>query len=787
MKSQKKRLSAAIALALTFAFTVIAAIPVTFGKTPLTLAFTSTLPNPAGRGQSVYVVGWVSPPAITSGAVLANYTFTITKPDGTIITKFIPYSNQDATASFNMVVDQVGVWSVVLSYPGDDWHDAVTSSVDKFVVQEEAVANTNPDVPLPSGPWYWPINAQNQQWFWISGAWPNAWYDASGCSYNPYSYAPNTPHVLWVNPMLGGGLFGGNETVYDKLSDPTQPIVAGMGRMYYRYSSNSSNLVHAVIVCLDIKTGQTIWQRDMPSNASRPSAGGPMALYYSGRLKEIQEEVTNISNPVETVSTPERYELWMVGSGIWRIDPWTGDCTYYNSNAAYSSSSGKGTNLLMDANGNIVLLNYPTGNMSLFDTRTLTLDWNVRAPAATDYASNGQPWLDVQDGYLMGVNRPTGGKPFGISFTTWDLKDGHMVVNASIAAGGIYTTSGTHGGIVNGEVITHLIDRYWYAIDLTTGQQRWKSDQPSDYPWGDFNEYMSCNSADYGLYYQGQYDGHMYAIDVNTGKIVWKFFTGNDTDIASGYMIPWGRQVIADKKLYFVTGEHDAPNPLPRGNTLFCLNALTGELIWKFRGFMDRGANGGNTAGISGGIMWVYNLYDGRLYAFGKGQTTTTVSAPETAIPLGDGVLIQGTVMDQSPASPGTPAIADADQEAYMEYLYTQNQVLPNAKGVTVHLQAMVSDGNLMDVTHVTTDAMGHYEYTWTPPSQGTYKIIATFEGSESYYSSSGQAGLSVGAAAPTPATPEAAPDNTPMFIGSTSAIIIAIAIVGILLLRKRP
>ena len=113
-----------------------------------------------------------------------------------------------------------------------------------------------------------------------------------------------------------------------------------------------------------------------------------------------------------------------------------------------------------------------------------------------------------------------------------------------------------------------------------------------------------------------------------------------------------------------------------------------------------------------------------------------------------------------------------------------------NATGVPVFLQAMRSDGTVIDIAHVTTDIMGHYEYTWTPPDQDTYKVLATFEGSESYWMSSAQTALGVTAAAPTPAAPEAAPDNTLTIIGTGIAIIIAIAIVGVvlaLILRKRP
>ena len=116
------------------------------------------------------------------------------------------------------------------------------------------------------------------------------------------------------------------------------------------------------------------------------------------------------------------------------------------------------------------------------------------------------------------------------------------------------------------------------------------------------------------------------------------------------------------------------------------------------------------------------------------------------------------------------------------------NKPMPtNATGVTVHLQAMGSDGTVIDITHVTSDVMGHYEFTWAPPAEDTYKVLATFEGSESYYTSSAQAALGVTAAAPAPAAPEAAPDNTYTIVGTGIAVIIAVAIVGVLLLRKRP
>ena len=77
----------------------------------------------------------------------------------------------------------------------------------------------------------------------------------------------------------------------------------------------------------------------------------------------------------------------------------------------------------------------------------------------------------------------------------------------------------------------------------------------------------------------------------------------------------------------------------------------------------------------------------------------------------------------------------------------------------------------------------------WTPPNEGTYKIIASFAGDDSYGSSASATAVSVGPTIETPETPDIpTSDNTPILyavIGVGVAMIIAIATVGIMLLRK--
>jgi hypothetical protein len=91
-------------------------------------------------------------------------------------------------------------------------------------------------------------------------------------------------------------------------------------------------------------------------------------------------------------------------------------------------------------------------------------------------------------------------------------------------------------------------------------------------------------------------------------------------------------------------------------------------------------------------------------------------------------------------------------------------------------------------LTHVTSDLNGKYQYAWNPPAEGTYRIIATLDPTESYWSSTNDSGLLVTAAHET-VEPEAAPDYTMMMYGIIGAVIAAI-VIGIvslmLILRKK-
>jgi hypothetical protein len=102
--------------------------------------------------------------------------------------------------------------------------------------------------------------------------------------------------------------------------------------------------------------------------------------------------------------------------------------------------------------------------------------------------------------------------------------------------------------------------------------------------------------------------------------------------------------------------------------------------------------------------------------------------------------MITGSVTDQSPGAEGTPAMSDEDMSAWMEYMYMQQPKPTDAKGVTVHLTSIDPNCNFQDIGEVTTDMWGNFGKSWVPPVPGEYIIMAEFEGSASYGSSSASA-----------------------------------------------
>ena len=177
-------------------------------------------------------------------------------------------------------------------------------------------------------------------------------------------------------------------------------------------------------------------------------------------------------------------------------------------------------------------------------------------------------------------------------------------------------------------------------------------------------------------------------------------YAGNSTTLTAasthlGVLIPIFIAAIADGKVYAFNNEHSPNSPLYKGYSIYCLNATTGEEIYKMLSWSGQtGGQGTSTAILADGTLVYYNYYDNQIYAIAKGPSQTTVTASPKVSTYGDKVLVEGTVTDISVGTQqteqaarfpaGVPAVSDASQAAWMEYVYMKQGSPTNATGVPV-------------------------------------------------------------------------------------------------------
>ena len=286
---------------------------------------------------------------------------------------------------------------------------------------------------------------------------------------------------------------------------------------------------------------------------------------------------------------------------------------------------------------------------------------------------------------------------------------------------------------------------------------------------------------------------------------MWTYGNGGEgNSTASGLDSPWGNypifiSTIADGKVYLCTTEHSPNSPLYKNAEFRAINATDGTEIWKLMQYAPDMYGGPDP--VASGYLVFYSGYDQQLYCIGKGPSATSVTAPNVAANLGETVVVRGTVMDiaagttqseQAARFPnGVPAVSDASQQDWMQYVYMQKPRPDSVTGVEVTLSVLDSNNNNREIGKTMTDSNGFFTLNWKPDIEGNYTVYASFAGSESYWPSTAATALYVESAPePTPApTATPAPMTDTYVLGLGAGSIIAIIVIGllvILMLRKR-
>jgi len=814
---------------------------VTADVTIHTVPYLSFRPNPIGVGQTLLVNLWITP-SLHVSKYLKDYKVTFTKPDGTTDVITVDSYRADATAWFEYSVDQVGAWKVKFEFPGGyfpsgnytvfpgaatvavGWtsfpekvYYKPSSTTEQSLTVQDAAIYSWPPTPLPTDYWTRPVLPEHRELWTILGSYPGTGYVGGGSTWDalypntnpywadryslvPWVQAPNTAHVLWKRTTTGAaGLIGGQAQQFSVTSGPGSPSIIYNGRCYQTVTKPMPTTVGGIVKtqpvsvwqCYDLRTGEVYWeQTDVPaptvveyaspttSEVPGAEASGTwsISLMYIGGGRMIKYSPATGAITANVSISPLTTGTYYMNS-LWRdFDP----CALSVQDLGASAGANR-----------YRLINWTTrGTSTNFTSRIIS---NISWPM-----SNIPDLVDYEAGIVGTTARPTEGGVYNkVVVTTYSLKTGQMLMNvtspemefsgsAVVADHGKIAVMMSHGVSASGG--------YFMAWDVFTGKLAWVS-ETMDYPWGQagFGAY-SIQSA-YGMIYWSTYDG-IYAFDWETGKIVWKYKSPALAAFESPYhngdfeAYPFrSDNLVADGKVYAWNTEHTTTYPLTRGWGLHCINATTGDGIWSIIG-------PATAAAVSDGYLVAADSYDGYMYVFGKGKSATTVAAPDIAVAKGTSLLIRGTVLDVSPAQPNTPCVSKESMTTQMQYLHKQQPVdglwhNETITGVPVSLTAIGSDGAYIDLGTVTTDGYyGTFSKTWTPPTQGDYRVIASFAGDDSYGSSAASTSISVG---PAPATPDTqqvvVPDYTMTIVGVGIAIIIAVAIAAvaiIMMVRKR-
>ena len=358
-------------------------------------------------------------------------------------------------------------------------------------------------------------------------------------------------------------------------------------------------------------------------------------------------------------------------------------------------------------------------------------------------------------------------------------------------------------------IINYKETMQYVGYSLTTGAEIWGPTTTENalqyYGLGSMSSYNSAYGFGYGNLYADGMGGVLYAYNDLTGALEWTYGNGapgsdNCTySLSSPYgTYPTGIAAIGDGVVYLTSTEHTFTNPIYKGALYRAVNATTGQEIWTLSGA------GSSVPIIADGYEVELNGYDMQVYSIGRGPSDTTVQAPQPVVTVGNNALIQGTVMDTSAGTQqteqkadfpnGVPCASDASMMAWMGYVYQQQAAPTNFTGVTVTLTAIDPNGNFITLGTATTTASGLYRYTWTAPSvPGNYLITATFAGTNGYWGSSAQTGMIVQGATSATAVPTPTPASVantyfvPAIAGLFIVIIVGLAVVSLLMIRKRP
>lgn len=814
----------------------------------------------------VMLINWVMPGALIQNTIRPHgYQLTITKPDGTNQTSSYDPYDSGSSRFILFTPDQLGNYTVTFVYPGEVYrfpgynsttassaylNDAYendtflgSSAQTTFTVQQDPIARL-PSTPLPTEYWTRPIFGQNHDWAtvasnWLGGAATSAIVQENGLS-------PTSAHIMWTKPNRLGGMVGDVnsvdpfQTFYSGYSYETvfgNPLIVG-GILFYKNQLNHAG-GQGEFRALDLRTGETVWSNSAlntmtavtptkaqlidfqsPDQHGTPSGllwavSGSTWIGYDVFTGNWVTNLTGVPSGTEAYTPTGDIVRYVLNYNATKGSGWL---ALWNDTAAMTRAPASnvqyGPDYEIRINGQIIDASISTGIQNSYS-------WNVSIPTLP--ADNQSPSIvgvipgDIILGTSSSISLASLPRVPTLPWTMWAISD-RPETRGQLLWSKTYPAAPNNYTIMLAWQPIDKINRAWTMTYADTGERLGYSMVDGSLLFGpigvsdsDINgkalQYYSSREGQpaYGNLFVSGYGGQVLCYSMINGSLLWTFNSPN-----SGVDTPWGHYPIhvggfANGIVYAFSGEHSPNTPFYKGYRLYAINATTGTelfnlLTWSCSGLGTSVA----PLAIADGYMAFQNGYDEQVYVLGKGPSSMTVTAPDTASTLGTSITIKGSVTDISAGTKqteqaarfpnGVPVASDASQSAWMSYVYQQQPLPTQFTGVPVAISVVDSNGNYRQIGTTTSNSDGFFSLNWKPDITGQYTVYASFTGSESYWPSHAVTAFSVDAAAPTPVPTNTQPqfDSVTQSLQNTIiiaavAIIIAIAIVGILTLRKRP
>jgi hypothetical protein len=784
-----------------------------------------------------------------NGAVETKTWDVISDSTGVQFYRYTPTQVGNYTFTFDYP-QQTYTWTGV--YQNDTF--LASSRTQTLIVQQDPLPMAVDSYPLPTEYWTRPIEGQNNYWYTIASNWLGQPYIiGAGSAYiggeQPDGSAPTSAHVMWTKPIDYGGVVGGNKTAipgesyYQGLSyNPrfTNSLIM-QGLLYYQEPLGNAG-TGGDYVAVDLRTGQEQWR--VNTTATGISLVPSFGYLYSF---ETPNQHGVLPNGLLIASTTAYTGL----GTVWRTyDARTGMLTSMNitnvpSGSDLAGPQGEFLRYTLTNYGNSTvpkynLMQWNSSNVFGKVSGTGVGTWysgtaNASAPGSWDWnvsltlpsgtwtigtACRGLVPLINLDNVLL-LTQGTFGGHISDSGATVTSDPGNITaislkpneIGRVIWTQTYQPAPGNNTRFISAWDPTNGVfifsDKESFAnwgYSLATGQYMWGPSYPPNTGSVDWN-YMIWYTpfCQYGNLYSAGFSGLLYCFDDLTGELKWTYGNGGPgNSTSSGFITPYGYypefvECVADGKIYLVGNEHSPNSPMYKDSQLRCINASNGAELWTIMGWGNMMS--GSAGVVADGYLSVFNPYDGQIYTYGKGPSDLTVSISDDVITSGSSVMIKGTVTDLSMGTNqaeqaarfphGVPAVSDASQSGWMEYVYMQKPQPTTVTGVPVTLSVMDSNGNFREIGTVTTTD-GFFSFNWKPDIEGQYTVYASFSGSDSYWPSHALTSFAVDPAAPTasPFPVTTLPPTEMYIVVAAIAIIVAIVLVGAVLavlIRKRP